>query len=62
VAKLPRQQKAQLFARAVDHHQKGQLKEAVAVYERLLFLDDGLAEVHINLASPSRRWARSIVR
>jgi tetratricopeptide (TPR) repeat protein len=42
-------ERPELFQRAMDHQTSGRLAEAIAVYERLLQLDDNLAEVHNNL-------------
>ncbi len=42
-------ERPELFGRAMEHHKSGRLAEAVALYERLLQLDDNLAEVHNNL-------------
>jgi tetratricopeptide (TPR) repeat protein len=42
-------ERPELFARAMEHQKNGRLAEAVALYERFLQLDDNLAEVHNNL-------------
>jgi len=42
-------ERPELFRRAMEHQKGGRLAEAAALYERLLQLDDSLAEVHNNL-------------
>jgi tetratricopeptide (TPR) repeat protein len=42
-------ERPELFARAMEHQKSGRLAEAVALYERFLQLDDNLVEVHNNL-------------
>lgn len=42
-------ERPELFARALELHRAGRLGEAIALYERVLALDDSVAEVHNNL-------------
>ena len=44
-----RDERPELFRRAMEHQKAGRLADAAALYERLLQLDDTLAEVHNNL-------------
>ena len=44
-----RDQRPDIFKRAIQHQKAGRFAEAVTAYERLLQLDDNIAEVHNNL-------------